>query len=102
MRLELKPTKDIAKEMSRKKLGHQFTVGFALETNDELSNAKIKLNEKNLDMIVLNSLSCKGAGFGYDTNKITILDKNNNVLNFELKNKSDVAKDIISHIIKLN
>ena len=102
MRLEFKTTIDIAKEMSRKKLDHQFTVGFALETNDELSNAKVKLNDKNLDMIVLNSLNCKGAGFGYDTNKITILDKNNNVLNFKLKKKSDVAKDIISHIIKLS
>jgi len=102
VRLEFKPTKDIAKEMSRIKLDRQFTVGFALETCDELSNAKVKLKDKNLDMIVLNSLKNKGSGFGYDTNKITILDKKNNVLNFELKKKSDVAKDIVSHIIKLN
>ena len=102
MKLEFKATQDIAKEMGRNKLDHQFIVGFALETNDELSNAKNKLQDKNLDMIVLNSLNNIGAGFGYDTNKITILDKNNEIINFKLKNKSEVARDIVTHIIKLN
>ena len=102
MKLEFKATQDIAKEMGRNKLDHQFIVGFALETNDELSNAKNKLQDKNLDMIVLNSLNNIGAGFGFDTNKITILDKNNEIINFKLKNKSEVARDIVTHIIKLN
>ena len=74
-------------------------MGFALETENELENAKEKLINKNLDMIVLNSLNEKGAGFGYDSNKITIIEKDNKIEEFELKHKREVAKDIISKII---
>jgi phosphopantothenoylcysteine decarboxylase/phosphopantothenate--cysteine ligase len=76
-------------------------VGFALETNDEVNNAKDKLKRKNLDMIVLNSLRDEGAGFGYETNRITIIDRNNNIDKFELKTKSEVASDILQKIISL-
>ena len=73
-------------------------VGFALETNNEIANAIGKLKKKNLDLIVLNSLQDKGAGFQHDTNKITIIDKNENVTTFELKHKDEVAKDIVQSI----
>ena len=75
-------------------------VGFALETNNELENAKSKLNNKNLDLIVLNSLNDKGAGFGGNTNKVTILDKQENITKFELKSKAEVAQDLMNIIIK--
>jgi phosphopantothenoylcysteine decarboxylase/phosphopantothenate--cysteine ligase len=75
-------------------------VGFALETNDELQNAKGKLERKNFDMIVLNSLQDKGAGFRYDTNKITILDKVGNVYIFDLKSKEMVAEDIKNAVLE--
>jgi phosphopantothenoylcysteine decarboxylase/phosphopantothenate--cysteine ligase len=75
-------------------------VGFALETNDELQNAKGKLERKNFDMIVLNSLQDKGAGFRYDTNKITILDKVGNVYTFDLKSKEMVAEDIKNAVLE--
>jgi phosphopantothenoylcysteine decarboxylase/phosphopantothenate--cysteine ligase len=74
-------------------------VGFALETNDEIENAKKKLKDKNLDFIVLNSMNDNGAGFKHDTNKVTIIDNNNKLFNFELKSKQDVANDIINHLI---
>ena len=92
---------DILSEISLKKSSKQFLVGFALETDNELENAKIKLKNKNLDMIILNSLNDKGAGFEYDTNKITIIDKKENISNFELKEKSEVARDIVLKIIEL-
>jgi phosphopantothenoylcysteine decarboxylase / phosphopantothenate---cysteine ligase len=92
---------DILSEMALKKTAKQFVVGFALETENELENAKEKLKSKNLDMIVLNSLNNKGAGFEHNTNKITIIDKQNNIFDFELKDKSEVAKDIIAKIIEL-
>jgi phosphopantothenoylcysteine decarboxylase/phosphopantothenate--cysteine ligase len=95
-------TTDIVSEMALKKTDNQFVVGFALETENELENAKEKLKNKGLDMIVLNSLNNKGAGFEYNTNRITIIDKQNNIFDFELKDKSEVAKDIISKIIKLS
>ena len=76
-------------------------VGFALENNEELSNAKNKLKKKNLDLIVLNSLNDKGAGFGYDTNKITVVDCLGNVTPYKLKKKDEVARDIFKHIIEL-
>ena len=76
-------------------------MGFALETENELENAKEKLINKNLDMIVLNSLNEKGAGFGYDSNKITIIEKDNNMQEFELKHKQQVASDILNQIIKI-
>jgi phosphopantothenoylcysteine decarboxylase/phosphopantothenate--cysteine ligase len=76
-------------------------VGFALETNNELENARKKLNAKNLDFIVLNSLQDRGAGFGVDTNKITIIDKNNNQQDFELKSKAEVASDIVNKVTEM-
>tara|TARA_B100001142_G_scaffold45541_1_gene41800 strand:- start:4534 stop:5733 length:1200 start_codon:yes stop_codon:yes gene_type:complete len=102
LQIVLKHTTDIILEMARKKDPNQFVVGFALETQNELENAKNKLKEKSLDMIVLNSLNNKGAGFENDTNKITIIDRDNQVIDFKLKEKSEVAKDIISNIVKLN
>lgn len=97
--LELKKTTDIAKELGQKKSASQFTVGFALETENELANAEAKLISKNFDLIVLNSLNDDGAGFKQDTNKITIIDKHNKVREFQLKSKTAVAKDIIDEII---
>lgn len=96
--LELVKTKDIAYELGRSKRDGQVCVGFALETDNELENARSKLDKKNLDMIVLNSLKDEGAGFQHDTNKITIVDKKGNVVTFDLKAKSDVASDIIDYI----
>jgi phosphopantothenoylcysteine decarboxylase/phosphopantothenate--cysteine ligase len=98
-RLLLKATKDIALEMGKIKKANQMTVGFALETNDEETNALSKLTKKNFDFIVLNSLNDEGAGFAHDTNRITIIDRNNNLTKFELKSKMDVAHDIVQHII---
>jgi len=99
--IELAPTKDIAAELGRIKTKNQRLVGFALETNNELQNAQKKVAKKNLDFIVLNSLNDKGAGFGVDTNKITIVDKDNNQQKFELKSKVEVAKDIVAKIVEL-
>ena len=99
--IELKPTKDIAKTLGEKKTKKQLLVGFALETNNEIENAKLKVKKKNLDFIVLNSMNDKGAGFNVDTNKITIIDKLYQIENFELKSKKEVAKDIVNKIISL-
>ena len=96
--LELERTKDILRSMGKTKK-QQFLVGFALETQNELANAKTKLAAKNLDAIVLNSLNDPGAGFGGTTNKITFLDKNFSSKTFELKTKSEVASDIWKEII---
>lgn len=96
--IELEPTIDIAKYLGERKKQNQLLIGFALETNQEEANALDKLTRKNLDMIVLNSLQDKGAGFGGDTNKITLLWKNNKKKEFGLKRKSDVASDIVSEI----
>ncbi|WP_445752826.1 bifunctional phosphopantothenoylcysteine decarboxylase/phosphopantothenate--cysteine ligase CoaBC [Polaribacter sp.] len=97
--IELEPTKDILASLGKIKK-QQFLVGFALETDNEIENATAKLQRKNLDMIVLNSLQDKGAGFATNTNKITIIDKNLNSTHFDLKSKTAVAKDIISKIIQ--
>lgn len=97
--LELTKTKDILASLGEVKK-NQLLVGFALETNNELKNAKSKLNKKNLDLIVLNSLNDKGAGFGGNTNKVTIIDKQENITKFELKSKTEVAQDLINIIIK--
>jgi len=94
-------TKDILKEMGAKKTDSQFVVGFALETENEIENAQSKLKRKNADMIALNSLNNNGAGFKHDTNKISIIDENN-ITDFELKDKSEVAADIVAKIIELN
>ena len=96
--LELEKTKDILASCGAKKT-NQFLVGFALETNDELKNAIGKLKSKNLDLIVLNSLQDKGAGFGGDTNKVSIIDKNEKVQSFDLKSKKEVAQDLMNVII---
>ncbi|WP_397447191.1 bifunctional phosphopantothenoylcysteine decarboxylase/phosphopantothenate--cysteine ligase CoaBC [Polaribacter sp. R77954] len=96
--VELAPTKDILASLGAIKT-HQYLVGFALETNNEIENAKSKLKRKNLDAIILNSLQDKGAGFATNTNKITIIDKNFNQKPFELKSKVEVAKDIMNEII---
>jgi len=97
--IQLKPTSDIAGTLGHQKNEKQILVGFALETNDELENAFLKLTKKNLDFIVLNSMNDRGAGFGVDTNKITLIDKDNNPTFFELKSKADVAADIVVRII---
>lgn len=101
LNLELKPTVDIAKELGKQKAEGQINVGFALETSNEEINAGEKLKKKNFDLIVLNSLREAGAGFQHDTNKITILDNNNNIDKFELKSKAEVAVDILNRIEEL-
>jgi phosphopantothenoylcysteine decarboxylase / phosphopantothenate---cysteine ligase len=99
--IELEKTTDIAAALGAKKKNNQKIVGFALETNDELSNAISKLKRKNFDFIVLNSLRDVGAGFSHDTNKITIVFDENNVKSFDLKQKDDVARDIVNELMKL-
>lgn len=97
--IELVKNKDILKTFGDHKK-HQFLVGFALETENEIENAKGKLKRKNLDAIVLNSMRDKGAGFGGVTNKISFIDTNSNITAFELKTKAEVAVDIFNEIIK--
>jgi phosphopantothenoylcysteine decarboxylase/phosphopantothenate--cysteine ligase len=97
--LQLKPTSDIAACLGKIKRPEQHLVGFALETNDELQNAQDKLRRKNFDFIVLNSLKDKGAGFRHDTNKISIID-NERKTDYNLKQKTEVAKDITDRIVK--
>ncbi len=99
--LELAKTKDILKRLGELKNKGQVLVGFALESDNERENALNKLKNKNADMIVLNSLKDEGAGFGHDTNKITIFEANGNELVYEQKSKQQVAKDIVDRIIKL-
>ena len=95
--IELSKTKDILAEMGVLKQ-NQFLVGFALETHNELEFASQKLENKNLDMIVLNSLNDEGAGFQVDTNKVTVLTKSNKKIKFELKSKKEVANDLVTII----
>ena len=97
--IELTQTKDILASLGKQK-NKQFLVGFALETNNELANAKSKLKKKNLDLIILNSLRDEGAGFEKDTNKVSLIDKKENVLEFSLKPKAEVAQDVFNEIIK--
>jgi phosphopantothenoylcysteine decarboxylase / phosphopantothenate---cysteine ligase len=99
--IELAKTKDILKSLGEKKKTGQVLVGFALETTDEKPNALEKLKRKNADMIVLNSLNDAGAGFGHDTNKITIFEKGGEEINFNSKSKTEVAKDIVDTMIRL-
>jgi phosphopantothenoylcysteine decarboxylase / phosphopantothenate---cysteine ligase len=99
--LKLIPTTDIAAALGKSKKPSQLLAGFALETNNEIKNAKEKLIHKNLDIIVLNSLNENGAGFGFDTNKITIIDRYNNIDKFELKSKEEAAKDILNKIVSM-
>lgn len=102
LHLKLKKTKDILAELGQLKTKKQCLVGFALETDNELANAKQKLNKKNLDFIVLNSLKNKGAGFGHDTNQVTLIDKKGGKTRLKLKSKSEVAEDIVQKVIELN
>lgn len=93
--IELEKTTDIAKELAKVRSEKQVVVGFALETENEIENASRKLNEKKFDMIVLNSLKDEGAGFVHNTNKVTIIEKDNKINYFELKDKAAVARDIV-------
>ncbi|MBK8414213.1 MAG: bifunctional phosphopantothenoylcysteine decarboxylase/phosphopantothenate--cysteine ligase CoaBC [Bacteroidetes bacterium] len=100
LQLDLIPTTDILATMGKAKKDSQFLVGFALETDNELQNAMSKLEKKNLNMIVLNSMKDSGAGFNSDTNKITIIEKNNKTTTpYDLKSKKEVATDIVDHLI---
>jgi len=99
--LELRPNPDIAASLGKIKRKDQILVGFALETNDEEQNALAKLEKKNLDFIVLNSLSDDGSGFQYDTNKIKILDCRGTIVNYDLKPKSEVAVDIVNKLMEI-
>jgi phosphopantothenoylcysteine decarboxylase/phosphopantothenate--cysteine ligase len=92
--------KDIAAALGEKKQSHQTLVGFALETEDEITHAKDKLQRKNFDVIVLNSLNDKGAGFGCDTNKVTLIDKYGLETGIPLKSKAEVAEEIIDYLIQ--
>jgi phosphopantothenoylcysteine decarboxylase/phosphopantothenate--cysteine ligase len=97
--LELTKTHDIAASLGKLKHNGQVIVGFALETENEQANAMKKIEAKNFDLIVLNSLNDKGAGFGHDTNKITIIDRKNQKKEFDTKTKKEVARDIVEAII---
>ncbi len=97
--IELEKNKDILLSLGQIKK-HQFLIGFALETENEIENAKIKIEKKNLDLIVLNSLNDKGAGFGKPTNKVTFIDKDFNIFENPLKSKELVAEDIVNLIVK--
>jgi phosphopantothenoylcysteine decarboxylase/phosphopantothenate--cysteine ligase len=98
--LELTKTPDIAAALGKLKKNGQMIVGFALETENEQANAEKKIVSKNFDLIVLNSLNDPGAGFGVDTNKITIIDRQNHIQKFNLKSKKEVAVDIVNAIIE--
>ena len=97
--LKLKPTIDILEKLGSVKK-NQMLIGFALENENEIENAKKKLKAKNLDAIILNSLNESGAGFNFETNKITYIDKNYNLKSFKLKTKKEVSQDIFQIIIK--
>ncbi len=97
--IDLEPTIDILKNLGENKKG-QFLMGFALETDHERDHAQHKLEKKNCDAIILNSMNDKGAGFGYDTNKISIFSKNNAPIDYDLKSKKEVAKDICNFLEK--
>ena len=98
--IRLKPTQDIAAAAGRQKRQGQFIVGFALETDDEEANAVDKMQRKNLDMIVLNSLNDQGAGFGYDTNKVTVIERNGQRTDLPLQSKTEVARRIVEAVVE--
>ena len=97
--LKLVKNVDIAATLGLSKRPEQFSVGFALETKNELAHAQDKLHRKKFDLIVLNSLRDVGAGFGHDTNKVTVLDGLGQIVNFELQSKADVARGLVSLIL---
>jgi phosphopantothenoylcysteine decarboxylase/phosphopantothenate--cysteine ligase len=99
MFIELTRTPDIASEMAIHRRNDQTIVGFALETDNEIENAISKLEKKKFDFIVLNTLRDEGAGFGHDTNKIMIIDRDHQIEKFELKSKNEVAEDIVQTIL---
>ena len=99
--LRLKPTSDIAESLGGRKKSGQIVAGFALETHNEMANASKKLERKHLDLIIMNSMQDQGAGFGYKTNRITIIDINNNIDKFELKTKEEAARDILDKIVSM-
>lgn len=98
--LNLRPTQDIAAALGTLKKDNQLLVGFALETDNEVQNAQSKMERKNLDFIVLNSLQDKGAGFRVDTNKITILDRQQSITAYDVKTKQEVAEDIVEYLVR--
>jgi phosphopantothenoylcysteine decarboxylase / phosphopantothenate---cysteine ligase len=98
LKIDLVPNPDILTWLGANKPAGQFLVGFALETENAIENAKGKLLRKNLDLIVLNSLADAGAGFGHDTNKVTFINSKNNLHSFELKSKAEVARDLVRYI----
>ena len=98
--IELVPTEDVLLNMGKIKQDNQLLVGFALETENEIANAISKMERKNLDFIVLNSLRDKGAGFGYITNKVSFINKNKSIIDFPLQTKNQVAENILNHIIE--
>ena len=100
LNIKFEKTLDILGELGKIK-SSQILVGFALENENEISNAKSKLENKNLDLIILNSLNDEGAGFGFDTNKISVISKSDEIINYDLKDKSEVANDIFTQIIRL-
>jgi phosphopantothenoylcysteine decarboxylase/phosphopantothenate--cysteine ligase len=99
LNIELEPTRDILASFGPKKKAGQLVIGFALETENEMENARAKLKKKNCDLIVLNSLKNQGAGFAVDTNKVTFV-SHNKALEFELKHKRDVASDIFDFLME--
>ena len=101
LKIELERTQDIAAKLGSIKSKKQFNVGFALETNNEAASAKGKLAKKNFDIIVLNSLKDKGAGFAHDTNKVTIFDNKGKIHKYKLKSKKEVANDIVQLVEQL-
>ncbi|MDP4130375.1 MAG: bifunctional phosphopantothenoylcysteine decarboxylase/phosphopantothenate--cysteine ligase CoaBC [Bacteroidota bacterium] len=100
--LEMTRTRDILMALGKQKRAGQILVGFALENHDEVSYARKKLESKNADLIVLNSLNDPGAGFGFDTNRVTIFEKGGAEIRYDRKSKQQVAKDIVDRIIKLS
>jgi len=98
--IELMPTEDVLLNMGKIKHEDQILVGFALETENEIANAISKLERKNLDFIVLNSLQDKGAGFGYETNKVVFINSDKTINEFPLQSKTEVAEDILHHILE--
>jgi len=99
--IRLKPTIDILMELGRVKPKKQILTGFALETDNELNHAREKLKNKNLDLIVLNSLQDKGAGFDYATNNVTFIDRKGKMIRSGLKSKMEIAEDLVNIIDKL-
>jgi phosphopantothenoylcysteine decarboxylase/phosphopantothenate--cysteine ligase len=98
--IQLTKTKDILKHLGSIKTAQQILVGFALETSDEKNYALKKLNEKNADAIILNSLNDAGAGFAHDTNKVTLFEKNGQETDFPLQSKTELANNIVEKIIQ--